>query len=300
MNQNLFNVPLHHVAANGLNLAVRVAGQGPALLLLHGHPQTHVIWHKLWPTLTQRFTCVAPDLRGYGDSNKPPTSPDHAVYSKRTMAADMVALMQGLGLPRFAVLAHDRGARVAHRLGLDYPDLVARMMLLDIAPTLDMYEGTTRAFAQAYFHWFWLTQPAPLPERMIEADPVFYVRAIMGGRPGGLSHFAPEALAEYERCAGLPGWATGVCEDYRASATIDLEHDRASRIAGQRLRMPVRVLWGKRGVVERNFDVLGLWRQVADRVDGWALDAAHYLPEEAADALRKEAMAFFDAPATAW
>jgi len=300
MSQNLFDVPLRRMDVNGLHLAVRVAGQGPALLLLHGHPQTHVIWHKLWPTLTQRFTCVAADLRGYGDSDKPPASPDHAAYSKRTMAADMVALMQGLGLSRFAVLAHDRGARVAHRLGLDYPDAVVRMMLLDIAPTLDMYEGTTRAFAQAYFHWFWLTQPVPLPERMIEADPVFYVRAIMGGRPGGLAHFAPEALAEYERCANLPGWATGVCEDYRASATIDLDHDRASRAAGLRLRMPVRALWGKRGAVGRNFDVLGLWRQVADRVDGRALDAAHYLPEEAADALRQEAMAFFDAPVRAW
>jgi len=297
MTGNLFDVALRHITANGLNLAVRIAGKGPPLLLLHGHPQTHVIWHRLWPALTQQFTCVAPDLRGYGDSDKPPASSDHAAYAKRTMAADMIALMQALGLPRFAVLAHDRGARVAHRLGLDHPDQVERMMLLDIAPTLDMYEGTTRAFAQAYFHWFWLIQPAPMPERMIEADPAFYVRSIMGGRPGGLAHFTHEALAEYERCARLPGWAAGVCEDYRASATIDLDHDRAGRAAGERLRMPVRVLWGKRGAVERNFDVLGLWRAVADVVDGRALDAAHYLPEEAADALRDEVMTFFGAAA---
>jgi len=295
MSDSLFKVPLRRIAANGLNLAVRTAGKGAPLLLLHGHPQTHVIWHRLWPRLTQRFTCVAPDLRGYGDSDKPPASPDHAAYSKRTMAADMVALMQALDLPRFAVLAHDRGARVAHRLGLDHPGQVERMMLLDIAPTLDMYEKTTRAFAQAYFHWFWLIQPAPLPERMIETDPAFYVRAIMGGRPGGLAHFAPEALAEYERCACLPGWATGICEDYRASATIDLDHDRASRAAGERLRMPVRALWGQRGAVGRNFDVLGLWRAVADTVDGHALDGAHYLPEECADALLAEVTAFFGA-----
>jgi len=293
MSEDLFNVPLRRIAVDDLHLAVRMAGEGPALLLLHGHPQTHVIWHRLWPALTQRFTCVAPDLRGYGDSDKPPAAADHGAYAKRTMAADMVALMQALAIPRFAVLAHDRGARVAHRLGLDHPGLVERMMLLDIAPTLDMYEGTTRAFAQAYFHWFWLTQPAPLPERMIEADPAFYVRAIVGGRPGGLAHFSPAALAEYERCARLPGWATGVCEDYRASASIDLVHDRASRAAGERLDMPVRVLWGERGAVGRNFDVLGLWRAVADKVDGRALDAAHYLPEEAPDALLEEIKAFF-------
>ncbi len=199
-----FEVPLRRIAVGDIALAARVAGQGPALLLLHGHPQTQAIWHRLWPALTRRFTCVAADLRGYGDSDKPAASPDHGAHAKRVMAADMLALMQALGLPRFSVLAHDRGARVAHRLGLDHPEHVQRMMLLDIAPTLDMYEGTTRAFAQAYYHWFWLIQPAPLPETMIARDPAFYVRGVMGGRPGGLAHFAPRALAEYERCARLP------------------------------------------------------------------------------------------------
>ena len=171
------------------------------------------------------------------------------------------------------MLAHDRGARVAHRLGLDHPTAVTRLMLLDIAPTLDMYEHTTRAFAQAYFHWFWLIQPAPMPETMIERDPVFYLRSVMAGGPA-LAHFSARAMAEYERVARLPGWATGICEDYRASATVDLEHDRQGRAAGERLRMPVRALWGERGAVGRNFDVLALWRAIADQVDGGSLPGA--------------------------
>lgn len=295
----LLQAPLRHYEVNGITLAARVAGSGPALLLLHGHPQNHLIWQRLWPALTRHYTCVAADLRGYGDSAKPPAAPDHAAHSKRVMAADMHALMQALGLPRYAVLAHDRGARVAHRLGLDQPDAVQSMMLLDIAPTLDMYEGTTRAFAQAYYHWFWLIQPAPGPEAMIEHDPALYVRTIMGGRPGGLAHFTPEALADYQRCAALPGWATGICEDYRASATIDLEHDRAGRAAGERLAMPVRVLWGERGAVGRNFPVLDLWRAVCREVSGQALPAAHYLPEEAAAQVQEEALAFFGQTAKA-
>jgi len=295
----LLQAPLRHYEVNGITLAARVAGSGPALLLLHGHPQNHLIWQRLWPALTRHYTCVAADLRGYGDSAKPPAAPDHAAHSKRVMAADLHALMQALGLPRYAVLAHDRGARVAHRLGLDQPDAVQSMMLLDIAPTLDMYEGTTRAFAQAYYHWFWLIQPAPGPEAMIEHDPALYVRTIMGGRPGGLAHFTPEALADYQRCAALPGWATCICEDYRASATIDLEHDRAGRAAGERLAMPVRVLWGERGAVGRNFPVLDLWRAVCREVSGQALPAAHYLPEEAAAQVQEEALAFFGQTATA-
>ncbi|HEY0295528.1 MAG TPA: alpha/beta fold hydrolase, partial [Bordetella sp.] len=159
---NLFDLPLRRIEANGIRLAARIGGEGPPLLLLHGHPQTHAIWHKVWPGLARRHTCVAVDLRGYGDSDKPAASPGHAAHAKRAMAQDMADLMRGLGHARFAVLAHDRGARVAHRLALDHADRVTRMMLLDIAPTLDMYEGTTRAFAQAYFHWFWLIQPAPL------------------------------------------------------------------------------------------------------------------------------------------
>jgi len=290
---DFFDLPIRRIAANGIEIAARIEGAGPPMLLLHGHPQTHAIWHRVWPELTRHRTCVAADLRGYGDSDKPAASADHAAYSKREMAADMVGLMQALGHSRFEVLAHDRGARVAHRLALDHPDAVTRLMLLDIAPTLDMYEGTTRAFAQAYYHWFWLIQPAPMPETMIERDPVFYLRSVMGGRPGGLAHFSEAAMAEYERAARLPGWATGICEDYRASAALDLEHDRAGRAAGERVRQPLRVLWGERGAVGKNFDVLGLWRAVADDASGGPLAGAHYLAEESPDALLAQARAFF-------
>ncbi|RAP60978.1 alpha/beta hydrolase [Achromobacter sp. HZ01] len=290
---DFFDLPIRRIAVDGVRIAARIDGSGPPLLLLHGHPQTHAIWHRVWPELTRHRTCVAADLRGYGDSDKPPASAGHAAHSKRAMAADMAGLMLALGHARFEVLAHDRGARVAHRLALDHAAAVRRMMLLDIAPTLDMYEGTTRAFAQAYFHWFWLIQPAPLPETMIERDPVFYLRSVMGGRPGGLAHFSKEAMAEYERAARLPGWATGICEDYRASATLDLEHDRAGRKAGERLTQPLRVLWGERGAVGRNFDVLGLWRAVADDVSGGPLPGAHYLAEECPEALMAQVRAFF-------
>lgn len=290
---SLFDLPLQHINANGIRIAARVAGEGPPLLLLHGHPQTHAIWHKVWPTLTRHRTCIAADLRGYGDSDKPAATTDHSAHSKRSMAQDMAEVMSVLGFDKFEVLAHDRGARVAHRLGLDHADRVTRMMLLDIAPTLDMYEGTTRAFAQAYFHWFWLIQPAPMPETMIGHDPVFYLRSVMGSRPGGLAHFTPEAMAEYERCAQLPGWVTGMCEDYRASATLDLEHDRAGRITGERLSMPLRILWGEGGAVGKNFDVLELWQNVATDASGHAISGAHYLAEESPEHVLKEATEFF-------
>lgn len=271
-----------------------VGGDGPPLLLLHGHPQTHAIWHKVAPTLAQRFTVVACDLRGYGDSSKPAGTADHGNYSKRTMARDALRVMQSLGFERFRVLAHDRGARVAHRLGMDHPDAVERMVLLDIAPTLAMYEQTTEAFARAYWHWFFLIQPAPLPERLIEADPSRYIRDLMGGRSAGLSPFDPRALREYERCAALPGAAHGVCEDYRAAAGIDLEHDRADREAGKRLTMPLLVLWGEQGVVHRCFQPLQEWQRVASAVDGGPLPCGHYIAEEAPDVLLARALPFLE------
>ena len=271
-----------------------VGGDGPPLLLLHGHPQTHAIWHKVAPTLAQRFTVVACDLRGYGDSSKPAGTGDHGNYSKRTMARDALRVMQSLGFERFRVLAHDRGARVAHRLGMDHAAAVERMVLLDIAPTLAMYEQTTEAFARAYWHWFFLIQPAPLPERLIEADPSRYIRDLMGGRSAGLSPFDPRALREYERCAALPGAAHGVCEDYRAAAGIDLEHDRADREAGKRLTMPLLVLWGEQGVVHRCFQPLQEWQRVALDVDGGPLPCGHYIAEEAPDALLARALPFLE------
>jgi len=267
-------------------------GEGPPLLVLHGHPQTHVIWHRVAARLAERFSVVLADLRGYGDSSKPAGTADHASYSKRAMARDMLRVMQALGHQRFAVLAHDRGARVSHRLAADHPQAVSRVTLLDIAPTLAMYEQTTEAFARAYWHWFFLIQRAPLPERLLEADPGAYVRDLMGARDAGLAPFDERALAEYTRCLSEPGAAHALCEDYRAAATIDLEHDRADRAAGRRLAMPLQVLWGARGIVQRCFDPLAEWRKVAADVRGQALPCGHYIPEEAPEALLEACLPF--------
>jgi haloacetate dehalogenase len=281
------------VMHEGVRLRLRRAGSGPPLLLLHGHPQTQTMWHKVAPDLAARRTVVLMDLRGRGDSERLPASADHAAYSKRAMAADAVAVMRHCGFERFDVCAHDRGARVAHRLALDHPQGVARLMLLDIAPTLAMYEGTDEAFARAYWHWFFLIQPAPLPERAIEADPAAWVREGMGARFAGLDPFDPAAMAEYVRCLSLPGSATAVCEDYRASAAIDLEHDRADRAAGRRIACPTRVLWGAHGVIARCFDAMALWREAADDVSGRALDCGHYIAEEQPAVLLEEMQSFF-------
>ncbi|HEY1129872.1 MAG TPA: alpha/beta hydrolase [Roseateles sp.] len=281
---------------DGVTLFARQAGAAafgrPPLLLLHGHPQTMAMWHRVAPVLAQTRRVVLMDLRGYGDSDRPPAGEDSAAYAKREMAMDAVALMRSLGHERFAVLAHDRGARVAHRLALDHPRAVTRLMLLDIAPTLAMYEGTTEAFARAYWHWFFLIQPAPLPERLIEADPVAYLRDGMGRRGSGL--FDSRAWAEYQRCIASPGSAAAICADYRAGAGIDLEHDRADRDAGRRVTQPLRVLWGANGVVGRCFEPLKLWQAVAVDVTGRAVDSGHYIAEEAPDAVLSEAADFFD------
>ncbi len=288
--------PSFDIERDGVRIHGRIGGQGAPLLLLHGHPQTHAIWHRVAPALAQRFTLVALDLRGYGDSGRPPADAGHVAHSKREMALDALAAMRHHGFERFGVLAHDRGARVAHRLALDHPQAVERMLLLDIAPTLAMYEQTGEAFARAYWHWFFLIQPPPLPEALIASDPVRYVRSVMGGRHAGLAPFAPEVLAEYERCAGIAGSAESICEDYRASATIDLVHDRADAVAGRRLAQPLRVLWGEHGAVGRCFDVLALWRDRAAKLSGRALPCGHYVPEEAPDELLAEALAFFTTP----
>ena len=278
---------------DGIHIAATIGGSGPPLLLLHGHPQTRAIWHRVAPGLAQHRTLVAADLRGYGDSSKPLGEPDHANYAKRVMALDVLRLMRQLGFDRFDVLAHDRGARVAHRLALDHPQAVRRLALLDIAPTLAMYEQTTEAFARAYWHWFFLIQPAPLPERLIEADPAAYLHDVMGRRSAGLAPFDPRALAEYQRCLALPGSAHGLCEDYRAAAGIDLEHDRADREAGRLLQMPALALWGAQGVVHRCFKPLDEWRRVAREVEGEALPCGHYIAEEAPEALLARVIPFF-------
>lgn len=282
--------------ASGVQVHTVTGGEGPALLLLHGHPQTHAIWHRVAPVLAQHYTLVLCDLRGYGDSAKPPGEADHANYSKRVMAQDMATVMATLGHARYRVLAHDRGARVAHRLAADHGAAVLRVVLLDIAPTLAMYEQTNEAFARAYWHWFFLIQRAPMPERLLEADPAAYLRDVMGSRHAGMGPFDPRALAEYERCLSQPGAAHAMCEDYRAAAGIDLVHDRADREAGRRLAMPLQVLWGEQGVVQRCFQPLQEWRRVADDVCGGSLPCGHYIPEEAPDALLTAVLPFLAAP----
>ncbi|HEY2187777.1 MAG TPA: alpha/beta hydrolase [Caldimonas sp.] len=280
---------LQHTGAT--NLFVRIGGKpdGPPLLLLHGYPQTHAMWRRVADRLAADFRLVIADLRGYGDSHKPgpAASPeaDHAQYSKRVMAADMAALMRSLGHERFAVVGHDRGGRVAHRLALDHGERVERLALLDIVPTLDMYERTDMRFASWYFHWFFLIQPAPLPERMIGGDPAYYLRWILGGFGAqGIGFIEPEALAEYERCFCRAEAIHASCEDYRASATIDLEHDRASRAAGEKIACELLVLWGSRGVVGQLYDPLALWRaQCAATVTGQAMKGGHFLAEELPD-----------------
>ena len=282
-------------AVNGVRLNLRRSAHegGPPLLLLHGFPQTHAIWHRVAPLIAGRYTLVMPDLRGYGDSDKPAGSDDHGNYSKRTMAADVHALMRDLGHPRYFVCGHDRGGRVAHRLALDQPGAVRALMLLDISPTLTMYERTTMAFAQAYYHWFFLTQPAPLPERLIGAEPLFYLHRKLGGwGSAGTSLFDPRALAEYERCFADPRAIHAMCEDYRAAASIDLEHDRAD--AERRIACPLRALWGERGVVQRLFTALEDWRAKASGpVSGRPLPTGHYIPEEAPAALAAEIAELF-------
>ncbi len=295
----LFQLPLQHTGVNGVTLAYRIGASGkPALLLLHGHPQTHVLWHKVWDTLSEHFTCVAMDLRGYGDSSKPAGQDDHANYSKRTMAHDAVQLMAHLGFHTFKVLAHDRGARVAHRMLLDHSNAVIAATLLDIAPTLDMYRSTNEAFARAYYHWFFLIQPHPLPETLLGHDPVYYCRNVMAGRFNavgelGFGPFDPRAMAEYERAAASEGWVHSVCEDYRASATIDLVHDQASRDAGGKIAMPLQVLWGELGVVNRCFKPVDLWQaQAMQPVQSKALPCGHYIAEEAPAELLAHALPF--------
>jgi len=282
------------IEVNGLSIMTRKGGAGRPLLLIHGHPQTHAIWHRVAQELAKSHTVVMTDLRGYGDSSKPEGAPNHLNYSKRTMALDQIEVMRHFGFAEFDVLAHDRGARVAHRLALDHPKAVKRLLLLDIAPTLAMYEKTSNQFARAYWHWFFLIQPSPLPERLIQADPSAYVRDVMGRRSAGLAPFDPRALAEYMRCMELPGAAHGLCEDYRASATIDLVHDQLDIDAKNLLQQPLLILWGEQGVVNQCFDPLKDWSKVAVNVKGHALPCGHYIPEEAPELLLQQVQSFLE------
>jgi haloacetate dehalogenase len=261
------------IRTTGATINLRVGGEGPPLLLLHGYPQTHVMWHRVAPQLARDFTVVCPDLRGYGDSSKPRGVPGHANYSKRAMALDMVEVMESLGFVAFHVVGHDRGGRVAHRMARDHGRRVRSLTVLDISPTLKMYERTNMQFAKAYYHWFFLIQEAPLPEDMLRAVGPSYILKRLGRGKSGMKAFDKRALAEYARCFD----PHSTCEDYRAAATIDLVHDRKEK---KKIAMPVLALWARQGVVAALFDCLEDWRQVASDVRGRALPCGHFIPEE--------------------
>ncbi|WEK00194.1 MAG: alpha/beta hydrolase [Candidatus Sphingomonas phytovorans] len=267
------------IDVEGVRIRAAIGGSGPPLLLLHGHPQTHLTWHKVAPALAERFTVVATDLRGYGDSAKPPGGGNHATYSKRTMAADQVAVMRSLGFYHFAVVGHDRGARVAHRMALDHPGQVTRLVLIDIAPTATMYDRTDKEFATRYFWWFFLIQPFDLPERMIAADPDFFLDRHLAGQIKVEGAIDLRVLAEYRRCYRDPATRHAICEDYRAAAGIDLEDDAED--GDRRIEVPLLALWGRRGTVGALYDVLATWREKARDVSGHPIDCGHSPQEEA-------------------
>ena len=265
-------------------------GAGKPLLLMHGYPQTHMMWHRVAPRLAEEYHVICPDLRGYGDSSKPESSADHAPYSKREMANDMVEVMKELGYQQFAATGHDRGARVLHRMILDHPERVERACVMDIAPTHHMFKTTDQEFATGYYHWFFLIQPNGLPERLIGADPEYYLTEKMGRWSSPNSIFAPEAFDEYLRCFRKPETIHASCEDYRAAASIDLEHDASD--LDRKIECPLLVLWGDKGLVHRKYEVLEVWRERANHVSGTALKCGHYLPEESPEQVLDELLPF--------
>jgi haloacetate dehalogenase len=274
------------VAVTGTDIAVAVAGSGPPLLLLHGFPQTMAMWHRVAPLLTDYFTVVCADLRGYGDSGRPESGLDHAGYSKRAMAQDQVEVMSALGFDQFAVAGHDRGGRVTRRMCLDHPERITAAAVLDIVPTAKVFATTDQALATAYYHWFFLIQPDGLPEHMIGQDPTWWLNETLRRWAAPGFQFDPAARAAYERAFDDAPTIHAQCEDYRAAATIDLVHDAED--AAKRIACPLVVLWGERGAMHRIYDVLGTWMDEGVDVRGRAIDSGHFLAEEAPEATARE------------
>ncbi len=284
------------IKTSGARIVTVHGGNGPPVLLMHGNPFNHLSWNKIAPRLARDFTVVATDLRGYGDSEKPPGGADHAGYSFRAMAQDQVEVMAALGHDRFFAAGHDRGARVLHRMCLDHPEKIERAAILDIIPQHYLYNNVTRAWATFSWHWFFNIQPFDMPERMMGADPEWFIRKKLAKTESGLSFFNPDALADYIRCFRDPATIHAICEDYRAGAGIDLDMDEVDIKAGRKIEVPVLLLWGATGGVGRNHDSMTIWRRyAADIRDGKALPCGHYLMEEAPDETYRELHAFFAA-----
>ncbi len=268
-----------HVNETEINL--KTAGKGPPLLLVHGYPQTHVMWHKVAPALAEKFTVVCPDVRGYGDSGKPDSDESHDAYAKRPMAQDLADVMTGLGHATFFVAGHDRGARVSYRLALDHQARVSKLAVLDIVPTIEQYERMRVGGAQASYHWYFLAQPAPLPETLIGNDPEFFLRHSLSSWAKTPGCFEDAAMAAYIRCFSNPATIHATCEDYRAGYAIDRKLDAADREAGRKITCPVLALWGDRGRPDKPVSVLDIWRDWATDVRGQGVPGGHFLPEEA-------------------
>lgn len=281
-----------HIDVGEATLYVRQGGSGPPLLLLHGMPETHLMWHKVAPRLAADFTVVAADLRGYGDSSKPPSTPDHAPYTKRAMALDLVTLMRQLGFDRFGVAGHNRGARVAYRLALDHPAHVRKLAVLDIVPTADALRRADMEFARDFWVWFFLAQPSGLPEQVIGATPQLFLDHMLDTWSTVPGSFPPDIRAAYGRNFRDPATLHAICEEYRAAVTLDYQHDEADR-GNRRITCPVLVLWSADGALHHWYDVLALWRTWADDVHGRALACGHFLPEEAPDDTYAELRTFF-------